>query len=200
MIEIIPEDKIKNEIDLFQKGIDKLKAEVSALKITDETTNTNAVEFLKLIKIQYKKVEDQRKYIVKPLNDLVKKHNADFKPLTTALSNAEREIKSKMTGYAREVEAENRRIEEMNRKKEEKFVEKVAEGKAVKAPVLKQAKEVKAEGQSFRSVRKWEIEDATKIPREYLIIDTKKINTVVRAGIDVPGLKIWEDKVVAIRS
>ena len=52
-----------------------------------------------------------------------------------------------------------------------------------------------------RKVWKWEIVDESKIPREYLVVDTKKIGAAVRSNsgnVDIPGVRTYEDTVVAI--
>lgn len=46
---------------------------------------------------------------------------------------------------------------------------------------------------TFRKYITFEIVDITKVPAEYLSVDTKAINQAIRNGVrDIPGLKIFE--------
>ncbi|GAI82288.1 unnamed protein product, partial [marine sediment metagenome] len=48
-------------------------------------------------------------------------------------------------------------------------------------------------------VRKWELEDFSKVPDEYKTIDAVKIGKVVRAGIpSIPGIRIWQEATLRV--
>jgi hypothetical protein len=60
-------------------------------------------------------------------------------------------------------------------------------------------KEVKPEGIAFRANWTYTIEDASKIPAEYYVIDEKRIGQVVRAtkgSLQIPGVKIYKKESV----
>ena len=63
-------------------------------------------------------------------------------------------------------------------------------------PPVEIEKPVKIAGTRVVEYWKYKIEDETKIPREYLIPDTKKIGQIVRAmkeKTDIPGVKVWSE-------
>jgi hypothetical protein len=50
-------------------------------------------------------------------------------------------------------------------------------------------------------VRKFAVEDITKVPAEYLRVDEVAIGKLVRAGIpSIPGIKIWTEETLKVSS
>ena len=49
----------------------------------------------------------------------------------------------------------------------------------------------------FRTVKKFRIADESLIPAEYWVLDEVKIGKAVRAGITIPGVTAYEEKVMA---
>lgn len=71
------------------------------------------------------------------------------------------------------------------------------------------AMETKAEQKTInqmvvKGVRKnwtFQIEDEVSVPREFLVVDEKKIRAAVREGVrEIPGVRIFEEESMAIRS
>lgn len=59
------------------------------------------------------------------------------------------------------------------------------------------------EGVTTRSTWKYAVEDLSLIPREYLVLDEKKVKAVVkamRADTNIPGIRVFEDASVAVSS
>ncbi len=62
---------------------------------------------------------------------------------------------------------------------------------------------VKTTSGSFTVKKVWtaEVIDESQVPREYLIVDQKKLNAVVKAGVRaIPGVKIYEKSEGAVRA
>ena len=73
---------------------------------------------------------------------------------------------------------------------------------AVVAPVI-QREAPKVAGIAMREVAKFEIVDASKVPREYLIPDEQRIRKVVGAlkmDANIAGVRVWLEKVPASRA
>ena len=52
---------------------------------------------------------------------------------------------------------------------------------------------------SIFKVRKWEVEDITKVPPEFLMVDAGRITKLVKAGIgSIAGIRIWEENSLRI--
>ena len=69
----------------------------------------------------------------------------------------------------------------------------------VVAPVI-QREAPKVQGVSMREVWKFEVTDATQVPREYLVVDETKIRKVVaalRSDAKIPGVRVYAERQVA---
>jgi hypothetical protein len=45
------------------------------------------------------------------------------------------------------------------------------------------------------------VEDITKVPAEYLIVNEVVIGKLVRAGIpSIPGIRIWEEEILKVNA
>ncbi len=92
--------------------------------VTTPEEFASATDFVKICTSQYNQAEDARKAITKPLNDHVKWINAQFKPITDALTAAKKKVSEKAAAWKRE---EDKRIRE-----EEEAARKAAEEQALK--------------------------------------------------------------------
>lgn len=113
-----------------------LVAAAARAVIDSEENASKGVDLLKMIKDQAKNVDKERRLIVDPLNQVVKHVNGRFKPITTALKDAERQINTKLTTFQREQAriAEEARKAEQARLEEEALRE--AEAKAEKGDII----------------------------------------------------------------
>ena len=60
----------------------------------------------------------------------------------------------------------------------------------------------KVAGLGLRDNWKYEVTDAAKIPREYLVIDDRKIGAVVRAmklQANIPGIRVYNEPTATTR-
>lgn len=194
-----------------------------AVEIRDDVQHKDAGEFLKSI------VAVKRE-VVKTFADPKMKSYEAWKSIVAAekrhkdpLDKAERIIKGKMGAYAQEIE--NRRREEQRKREEE--ARRVAEEARIreaeeleKQGRTEEAEQVisedvptvvppapedntKIENVSYRESWQYEITDPRAIPREYLMVDTKKIGQVVRAmkgETNIPGIKVFCTTTTAVRS
>lgn len=106
-------------VDLVKWNAFSIEAEATAefISITDDEENAMAVNTLSNIKSFAKEVESARTETVKPLNDLVKRVNGMYKPITDSLTKSESVIKAKMITFSNEKER-IRREEEAKRQRE----------------------------------------------------------------------------------
>ena len=58
-----------------------------------------------------------------------------------------------------------------------------------------------AEGTAYLQNRwTFELEDLAMVPADFLMLDEKKVRAAIKAGVrEIPGLKIFEQKSMAIR-
>src|SRR5690606_39204937 len=124
---------------------------------------------------QYAAVDAERKKISGPLHQAWTATNDFFKPVLTALSGAERALKSKIAEYERkkrEANMEALKVAATDRQAFQKM-ELVSTG----AP----------KGVSIREVWKFEVTDPDAVPRQFCSPDTRKIGAVA-PGTAIPGV------------
>lgn len=93
------------ETDLTREG-NTMLALARTIVIADQTMYEVAVDELRAIKAKITSREEQRRSLVDPLNAVVKRINALFKPGTEAMEQGEAVIKGAMLAYDAKVRAE----------------------------------------------------------------------------------------------
>lgn len=192
------------------------------LSIVDQAGYNQAGDFLKTVKVKYAQLDTMRKNMTRPL-DSVKRQIMDLfrKPLEY-LAQAEQSVKRTMIVYVNEQEKIRREQErklqqEADRKRQdalrkaeaarakgqdakaEKFENK-ADSVAL-APTLAPRVE-QVNGISKRKIWKFQIVDGTKIPREFLCVDEKKLGDFARTmegSVPVPGVRFYFEETIAAR-
>lgn len=163
-----------------------------------------------------KKLENARKEVTGPIDDLKKAVMAKEKELRKDIEAEVSRIRGLTNAYAteqaRKAEEERRRIEEAERKAAEAQVAAEAAKQAdpfgfnapanpVATPYIPPATVKKAHSATNRVVEKWDFEvvDANAVPRQFLSLDESKVRTFLVAQksagykadqIAIPGLKI----------
>ena len=202
------------------KLVDLKVQEAKAVIINNQIDYECAGEMLRGIKELRKKLNDRYMPIKKKTYEAYRMAMDNIKDYENPLSEAERDIKSSMSRYVSKKEAERRTEENRLRKEAEerervllkrdfeelgldkKEAEKEAAKIEVETPEIIIEDETKVSGISYRDNWKFTIVDASKIPREYLIPDEKKIGAIARAmkgNIEIPGINIFSVKVPIIR-
>lgn len=80
-----------------------------------------------------------------------------------------------------------------------------AEAETEQAAIIALDKKATKEVQSMRvsgakKVWTFTLKDESQVPREYLVVDEKKIREAIRAGVrEIPGVEIFQDTQIAIR-
>lgn len=200
-----------NEITKFEEQAAKEGAtylqRANELVIDNDTQESVATNILSMIAVSKKTLEEQRKFLVKPLNDHVKAINNRFKLYSEPLNQADAIIRKKVLDY--------KKLKEQRRLEEERKVREAAEEEqarlamsGIKTPlpepvVPKAPATTRAELGSTNIKKVWtfEIVDESQIPREYLTVNTKKIAAVVKAGIrNIPGVRIYQQDQLSVRA
>ena len=222
-IDLTEEESISTEM-ILKQDIDGLVIKMEAAKITTDEEFTGAAEWLKLNKKYQKQVkdyfEDERKATYEAYSEITGK----IKDMTDLLKKGESIVKGKLSEYQKEIDRKQRIADEKARKEQEErellALERLAEqnGKAGEGEIMPDELEQRNEidlfaepmpapiiqkpstaGVVFAEVWKWELEDISAVPAEFLILDEKKINGLVRAmksDAKIPGIKVYADKQV----
>ena len=155
--------------------------------------------WLQDLKAKQRELEDNRKEIIKPLNEVKKLVDALFDRPLSKLKAAEQMLKAALIGYQeraakREQAALEQAVVASNAGDSKTAVALIAQASAQQAT---------ASGISTREVYKFEIVDASLLPRDLLIPDEKAIGALVRAKkgqIEIPGVKVVIEKSMTVRA
>lgn len=168
---------------------DLLAEQFDSFKITTNQENTNSLEFAKQVHSKIKELDEERKILVTPLNELTNKINDLYNPTIKKLKNAKEIIKEASKTFQieqqrlerqRQIEAEAKAKAEEDKKRkalEERAKKEAEKGNGIKAEMLmEKASEVyvqtvvkpqaveQVKGTSTTTVWKARIQDISKIP------------------------------------
>ena len=214
-----PEEKV---VDI-SKDFKKLSVKSEKATITKEEHYVEANTFLVEIKGRINRVKALKLEYVKPLKDNIKKLESLFIEPINNYEEIERHIKRLMSDFRLKEENEAREKEAKLREKREKEIEK-AKKKGKPAPITPvptiERKEATVKTESGKStskkVIKFEIEDATKLPKKYRDqifakavekgIADQVMRPQMKLGLEISrdeksgevvtklsGVKVWED-------
>jgi len=200
MKNLITQEDIKNESEQSIKAIN----DANALIISNQDEMKIATEMLSVANKFGDEIKKRKEDITKPMNSALKAVRALFKPLEDNKDKAVLIIKRKMIDYQIKIEEENKKAEEKIEKKVESGYIKpeTAIEKLENLPETENKVDSDAGSVTFKTIKKIVIEDERLLPREYLIPDERKIKIVALAkeklGEDqIPGVKIIEEKTLA---
>lgn len=191
--------------DLLSQEVATLSQAQIAVKSDGDLVE--ASEWLAKFRKKRKEIEEQFEVPIKGLKGEVKQLQEQRDKLTAPLSVAENKLSVEILGYR---QAQQRRAAEAQAKlnaQHERKVEKALEkGKDISdiAPPVQVAAPAKsiqtdAGGVTARKVKKFKVADEGLIPDQYWMLDDAKIGKAVRAGIEVPGVTVWEEETLSVR-
>ena len=167
------------------------------ITIKDESTLSQAIDFLKKIKETGKIIKEKKELITKPLNEGLRNARDMFRPIEDNYFIAEKNVKAKILEW-------NNEQERIRRQKEEKLAKRVDKGTMKMETAVKkieQMPEVSNKGQagkvSFKTIRRVVVMDENVLPRKYLIPDMVKIRKYAFSGAKIEGVKVVEEKILA---
>jgi len=196
-----------------QEETNKVVAAANAVVVDSNEGMQEATNILSWIAGAKKQIEAKRVFFTKPLRQQVEAINAMFKDYVAPLEQADKTLRGKILTYRHEQERIRRAEQEHMQKlleKEQKRLEKQAEKRGmpppppVVAPVVEaQPKTVRSEMGAVSAKKVWdfEIEDADKIPRAFMIPNEKAIRAAVKAGVrSLPGVRIFQREGLSVRA
>jgi len=188
------------EIKKLELAIKPVLAKAWSVTIKGDSDMRYAVENLSSLNRYLDEVTSQREAITKPLTAALKSARALFKPIEERLGGAIGSVRAEMSRYQtlEVVRVENEASKIAKRVGEgrgkigiETAVRKIGEIDGVASSVIGDNGMVK-----FRSVRKFEILEVDKVPREYMVVDEIAVRKAMLAGIKIAGVRYFEEQVV----
>lgn len=213
--EVIDTTEIEQQVEVAVQ-------ESQTLVITDDVQLEGAGSFLRGIKTILKRIDETFNEPIQAAHAAHKKMISAKKKHADPLLQAERAVKGGIGKYQAEQrklrEEEERKLRDQARKEEEERLlaeadelEKQGEPEAaeelisqpVVAPPVVLPKQTRVAGVSTRTAWKWRVRKLAFVPNEYLMLDEKKINGVVRSmgeQTNIPGIEVYPDAVVSARA
>lgn len=156
-------------------------------KITTKEQYEDAASNMKVLKSFVKDAEKEKKQLIEPLNNVVKKIRDLFRPFEDRVSTAESYLKAQMAEYV-----------ELSQKKIAKVEQDLEDGKIKKVTT---AVRKQNELQVTSNVRKvWVLvcTDETLTPRRFMVPDEQAIKQAIQDGVKVPGWKMEQQNQIVI--
>ena len=206
-------EAVKQQFDKYLETIDTMIEAANEHRINDQPTMEFAVGMAGEAKKLSKTLEAKRTEIVKAPNGFVKSVNAFVKSFAKPLAEIETILKRKITSYTLTQELE-RRAKEKKAKEEaaalQAAIDKEAKEKGIESITLAPVVEPEIDkvtrsgsGASVGMAKVWKatVIDPSSVPREFCKPDNMKITEAVHAGLrELPGVEIWEDTQVRLRT
>lgn len=189
-------DKVEKEVDSKIKEENKnvsliTKQATKAIVIKSDKDLSKASEFLIKIKGQLKELETERKTFTAPINESLTRLNKRFAELTDPLKDAESKLKVAILDYKKEREV--KRIEDEKKLQKENGNTDIAITDRVPDIIETQSGELRT-----RKTWTFKIVDITKVPKEYLTVDDKKVKTKIKEGErKIKGLEIYQEETLS---
>lgn len=193
-------------VDELAQDVAKIAADCP-LTITTDADLQAATSWLAAVRLRRKDIEGFFAGLIKPIQAVVKGHQAKRDEVLAPLTERESKLNLAILGYRQKQQAAaaeaQKKANDAYERKVEKAIEKGKDITAIAPPMQVQApaKTVDAgiANVTFRKVRKFEVTNPELVPREYFVVDEVKLGKVIRAGVDVPGCRIWDEEVTSVR-
>lgn len=185
------EDK---QIAVIQTELSPIVTKARGVIVKDQKTMEVASQMLSELNKKADMIEEEKQKVLKPLNAARTAELNRWKPVLSTLETATDHLRSTISAYQT---AEVKRV----REEEAKIANRVGEGKGkigvetavrkieeIEAPEHQVATE--AGLVKFREDKVIKITDESRIPREYLVVDEKKLLEALKGGVLVPGAEL----------
>ena len=167
--------------------VDKFLGQFQVTHVHNDTEYNQAFELLKKIKKAMKILETDRKERTRSLLDEKKAIDAEYKPGMARAKELEADLKRILQEYKRDKEAKRKELSEGPITRE-------------KMNALAETHTPEPEGMSIRKVQVLEIFDDALLPAEYLLPNEPAIKAALKEGKTIPGARLVEKEIMAVRS
>lgn len=218
--ELVKADIAMQQFNAVRGKILELAERCNGTLVTDNESLEQGKELAKVGKKLETLIEDRRKEITKPYLDEKKRIDDFVKLLLAEVNDAVKVLRGRILDFEREkerVRLENlRKLEEEQRAKQAEIEKKLRESAqnqdmSAAQEALKLNEELmidsqleaqfeQAKSSSIRKVWTYEITDENAVPRNYLMIDEKKVKQAISAGVrEIPGINIFQTEQLNLR-
>lgn len=182
------------EVAVIQQELSPVVVKAKAIVVKDQKSMESASLMLSELNKFADRIDEEKQKVLKPLNTARTAEINRWKPVLGPIEEATDYLRKTISMFQT---AEIKRA----REEEARIAERVGEGKGklkVETAVQKIENIARPEAQvateaglvKFREDKVLKITDETKIPREYLVVDEKKLLEALKGGITVPGAEL----------
>lgn len=179
-----------------------LLKQIEVFEINGDEDMQFAAEMLAEVKGAKKRLENERGRATKPLREGLEVIRGWFRPAIKYLGQCEKQLKAKIK------KAKDRLIEKQQEALDRAGEASLAGDKEGAREALAESKEAKVtnvKGLQFREVWRYEVEDITQVPDEFLllIVNDEAVTAYIKEHkekAEIPGIKVIKDTNVASRS
>ena len=174
------EPNVPNVFNVIKERSERMLNVANNLEIRSDETLNLGTNLWKEAKNLGKKVEEHRKQTIEPLRNVISNVNDKAKEISEPLKNVENVIKRKVETYQQTLNEAALMIDTF-----EPNVPNVRTSDAI----------------TYTKVQKrFKIVDKTLIPLHYLCVDEEKVELAIKAGLMIPGIEIYEEQKMIMRS
>lgn len=182
------------EVAVIQQELSPVVVKAKAIVVKDQKTMESASLMLSELNKFADRIDEEKQKVLKPLNTARTAEINRWKPVLGPIEEATDYLRKTISMFQT---AETKRA----REEEARIAERVGDGKGklkVETAVRKIENIDRPEEQvateaglvKFREDKVLKITDETKIPREYLVVDEKKLLEALKGGVTVPGAEL----------
>ena len=181
----------EQEIVHLWNRAEQIRDTILTMTIESVDDYKKALEYLLSLSVIKLELDSKRQFFSKPLYDQMRRINAYFDQYLKPIEEADKILRQKIIQY--------RALKWEEFKQQEKEIYERIKNElnsadllpVVVTPTLAKNEVLSGGEVSFRVVKKWVVEDESKLPREYLKPDEKKIAEAVKKGKEIPGVKVY---------
>lgn len=188
-----------SDLTIYEKEVSPIATKALDITITDSASMADAVTLLSTLNQSLDRIVAEKEKITKPLNEALKAERNRWKPMESALSDAIDQVRAKMSSYQTKATKEATEAQE-------RIANRIAPGKGnlsiataiKKLDAIERPEDAVATDAGlvrFQPIKKFEVIDLTLVPIEYHLADEVAIRAAMRKGIELPGVRYYEEQV-----
>jgi hypothetical protein len=202
---------VKLRLAKYDKEVDKMVETATALEILDDVSRAAGTDMASDARKIERAIEEVRAFYKRPALEYGRAVDNLAQQFKGRLQQVVNTIKQKDRQYQAKLDLEHRKQQEAARKAQEDLQKKIddeakaagVEAPKVEAPVVApppSAVKTEKGSISYREVWKFKVTDESKVPRDYLSVDERKIRDAVKNGIrQIDGVEIYSEKEPVLR-
>lgn len=199
----VPTEVTTKALAVVKREVNALSTDVEELRVESAEDVVAATGVLQNIKRVVDYIQGEQDKVVKRLQELVKIEKGRWKPSLDLLNAADKKLRGQILSYRITEQAAAKKAEEqiLKRVASGRLKETTAMAKLEAVQTSAMGKSVKTEGAvaSFRKLQKLRITNDKLVPREYLVVDERRVLAALKAGEEVPGAELYEEETLAIK-